>query len=382
MYKIYANGAIMHSPLLEESGCIVSDPIMQEQVNSFGELTFSVMPGHPLYRSIKNRLTYVTVRDERGDVWRGRVISNERAFDNRISVTCEGELAYLLDSIQRPFTYYGTVSGLLTQLITAHNAQMITPDGSADTQRRFTIGTCNVPQEDPTVQFYRASESAKSTWALIREKLLDPLGGYLRIRMQGQTRYLDYLTDSSESCGQSVEYGKNLLDLTVEREGEDVITALIPYGASYEPGDGGYVDPPSANTTWDGNRRTVRSVNNGSDEIMNAAGIAVFGRIYGTRTWDTIYDSSTLYDTATAWLAKQISDAVSIAAKAIDKSYTDDEIDPINCFQYVRTKSKPHEIDVPLLCVRKTVHLMDLSKTTVELGTTQRTLTEMMGGTK
>lgn len=44
------------------------------------------------------------------------------------------------------------------------------------------------------------------------DKLVDRLGGHLRIRHSGTTRYLDYIADYDNTNTQVIEFGSNLLD--------------------------------------------------------------------------------------------------------------------------------------------------------------------------
>ena len=55
------------------------------------------------------------------ELFHGRLLNTEKDFYKRQKAVCEGELAYLVDSIQRPYDYAGDVPELFKQYINKHN---------------------------------------------------------------------------------------------------------------------------------------------------------------------------------------------------------------------------------------------------------------------
>ena len=49
----------------------------------------------------------------------------KKIFITGKNVYCEGELSFLLDSIQRPYSYQGSIGGLFKKFIDNHNAQLM-----------------------------------------------------------------------------------------------------------------------------------------------------------------------------------------------------------------------------------------------------------------
>ena len=74
-------------------------------------------------------------------LFRGRIIDDQSGFYNQKQVTCEGELAFLLDSIQRPYTYTGDIPAYFAQLITSHNSQV-------DEEHQFKVGNITVTDQN------------------------------------------------------------------------------------------------------------------------------------------------------------------------------------------------------------------------------------------
>lgn len=58
------------------------------------------------------------------ELFHGRLLNTEKDFYKRQKAVCEGELAYLVDSIQRPYDYAGDVPELFKQYINKHNEQV------------------------------------------------------------------------------------------------------------------------------------------------------------------------------------------------------------------------------------------------------------------
>jgi len=55
-------------------------------------------------------------------VFEGRALDDGSDFYNTHTWTCESALSYLKDTMQPPFSYKGTLRGLLEQFISGHKA--------------------------------------------------------------------------------------------------------------------------------------------------------------------------------------------------------------------------------------------------------------------
>ena len=76
----------------------------------------------------------------------------------------EGELAFLLDSVQRPYDYSGTISGFLNLLIDNHNAQV-------EEEKWFTVR--NVTVTDQNDYIVRSNIDYVDIWTELQKKLID-----------------------------------------------------------------------------------------------------------------------------------------------------------------------------------------------------------------
>lgn len=382
MYSIYADGELLHYPLLDADGKVVINPVLREKLNTHGSLQFQVAPSNPLYDALVPRKTKIKVlSDTRNDKpWFGRVISVERGWQNVLSVYCEGEFGCLCDSLVRPYAFKGDPSVLLSDLVDNYNGSRT--DG-------YPLQVGHVSVTDPNNYIVRSSDTADSVWAVMRESLFESsLGGYVlpRYDKANDVHYIDYLALDADdpyavTSAQEIEFGRNLLNFVQSRNAADVFTILIPFGASLPDDDPDYEDgPPESQghlVNWNGNRLTVKDANNGRVYIENADGIAMWGRIVGTHVWDDVTIPVNLLNKATAFLAQQIWESVNIEVSAVDMAFVDIDVDQIQVGEYVRCKSKPHDLNVLLLCTEKTTYLTQLEKSSIMLGAGQKTITDL-----
>ncbi len=165
MYQLFCDGALLYD--VRNPDYALADLKCELEVNKTGSLSFRIAPTHPMYSSIQKMKSEIALYQD-GE-WLGsfRALNMEGDFQNIMSVTCEGELAFLLDSVQRPAEYHNTpVAEYFGILISNHNADV-------GEDKQFSVGTVNVT--DPNDSLYRYS-SYESTWSTIEEKLLDRLG--------------------------------------------------------------------------------------------------------------------------------------------------------------------------------------------------------------
>lgn len=227
MYRVYCDGALLYHSKLESLK--IFNPSLELELNKTGSFVFTVYPDHPQYGRIQKLKSIITVYQGGDLVFRGRVLDDESGFYNEKHITCEGELAFLLDSVQRPYDYTGTIEGYLNLLVDSHNAQV-------EESKWFTVGKVTVT--DPNDYIVRSNIEYVNIWEEMQRKLLDLLGGYIVVRHEGYINYIDYLQDFTLLSPQKITFGENLLDLKRIRKGADIATALIPLGAKLQDGEG------------------------------------------------------------------------------------------------------------------------------------------------
>ena len=378
MYRIYANGTILHDPLRVEEGLVVINPILSEKLNTHGSLRFSVAQNNPRYADIAPRKTFVKVVSDtqNNKYWFGRVTSVDRGWNGTKSVYCEGELSCLVDAVYQPFGFKGEPAVLFRRLMLHY----IVTDIGATSGYLLRPGTVTVT--DPNNYIVRSSKDPATLWSLLDSALFGTsLGGYVvpRYDKETDTHYVDYLADFDKISTQTVRFGENLLDFAEHVVADNVITVMYPYGADLPDTDPDYAPDPPENGSWNGNRLTIESVNNGHRDIENADGVALWGRIYGYKIWPEVTIASNLKSKAEAWLAQQIWQSITIEVSAVDLAFVDADIEQIQVGEYVNIESKPHDLKTMLLCTEKTTHLTQLQNSVIVLGAGIKTISDLQG---
>lgn len=348
MYTIYSDGKLVYAPHLSDAGCGVFTPQLTVELNKAGSLAFVMPPDNVMYDSINKLSSIITVKQDDNELFRGRVLNDEKDFYNQKKNYCEGELAFLIDSIQRPYTYTGTVANLFKKFISNHNSRV-------EDTKKFTVGTISITDSDKEITV--KGEDYCTTMDAITDKLLEVYGGYLVTRGSGNTRYIDWVETSGDNSSQSIEFGYNLLDVTEYISGEDLFTVLVPIGKRQTNDNGdftGYVN--------------ISSVNNGKDYIENATAVSLFGRIETSESWSEVEDPSELKTLGEAYLSKCIELAVTLTVKAIDLNLLDVNYERIRLGDWVRVVSPPHNLDKWFQCTKIVYDLIDPEKTEYVFG--------------
>ena len=359
-YRIYANGFLLHDDRLEEYR--IMSPKLELEVNKTGSFQFSIYPDHIYYNKIAKIKTIITVYQDSTILFRGRVLNEEKGFYNEKQVSCEGELAFLLDSIQRPYDFTGSVSDYFKQLVMNHNAQV-------EAAKQFVIG--NVTVTDPNNYIVRSNIDHVSTWDELNGKLVNNLGGHVRVRHEDGKNIIDYLKDFNTLSTQTVEFGKNLIDLKNITKGENMATALIPLGAKLKDNEGKDTDK----------RLTVAAVNDGKDFITDADAVDKYGFICKQQVWDDVTEASNLLTKGKAYLASLVNIASSIEITAADLAGIDMNMKTFRLGSKVQVISPPHGINQLFVVQKLSVDLLNPASNKLTLGGMLETFTAMTAST-
>lgn len=356
MYTIYVDGALLYSPNLADDGYAVMTPKVKLKLNSASSLSCVIPPTNPTYDEISKLKSVVKVYDGNRRIFRGRVIDDEKDFYNRKSIMAQGELAYLNDSILRPYNYSGTVAGYFTMLVNQHNSQV-------GAEKRFAVG--NITVTDANDYIIRTSTEAVKTWSEMKSKLLDLLGGYIVPRYEVENgvevEYLDYLANSGGQNSQPIVFAENLLDLDQYIDASEVCTVLVPYGKADDD---------------TGVRVGIASVNDGADYIESETGIDLFGKVVGTQVWDDVTEPANLFTKAQAALAMSILMSIQLDIRAVDLSRLGADVSAIRIGEYNRVVSPPHGIDAWYQCSEIELRLDKIDGSKFAFGATGTTLTQ------
>lgn len=343
-YTAYLNNQLFFSTTSNLNSLALLSAELDLHAGQAGTFTFSLAPDNVAYNDFKKLTSYIDVYRDRSLLFSGRVIDIAEDFTLVRTITCEGLLAILADSVFRPVTFNNTLQSLVQAMIESHNAQV-----GADKQ--LTIGTITIEDE----YVYRAYEEYDTTISRLMD-LVDSYGGYMTITKQNDTLYFDWRESIAGLNQQGINFGQNLLDLTQEESAAELVTILVPLGAQIENEDG-------TNT-----RLTIAAVNDGKDYIENAEGIAEYGQVVGIQVWDNVTVDTILKSKAQAWLNAQAVNKVSIRVSAADLAFADTMMDYFMIGQTIPVKSAVHGIDANFVALEQHLNLLDPTQDQMTLG--------------
>lgn len=359
MIEIYIDGALAHSTAADDEAHIALNVRPTLDIEDSGSLSFVLPPGNAQYDAIRKMKSIVTLYQDGVLLFRGRVTESERDNFNQKTVHCEGDRAFLNDSLWEEQTFSGTAADLFRQLIANHNGQV-------DAEKRFTVGTITAVESYTTIEDDQQINTRRltDTASVIEDRLLSMFGGYLRTRTQDGVTYIDWLKDFTEESSQTISFSVNLLDLTEKMDASSVFTVLIPLGYSEIGEDGTYEDPVN-----------ITSVNGGKEYIENAEAVALYGRIWRSKTWGNTKDPAQLLEKGWEYLRTGM-ELRTLEIKAVDMHLTDAEIAMIRIGTKVHIASDPHGIDLHMVCAKIDPDYDKPENTTFTFGVKPKTLTE------
>ncbi len=320
-------------------------------IDKAGTAEIILPPGHPFYDSFTGYRTEVAIYRRDLLLFRGRVLYAADDFYNCRTVTCEGERAFLRDTVMRPYLYQDTPAVIFADVIAQHNAQV-------EAFKAFQVGTVTVTDANDYVRL--ESEAAEQLSATI-DKLVERCGGYIvfTTNADGQ-RCVNWLEDLDYRSSQAIEFGENLLDFSRSGASTDLATRIIPYGAKDES---------------TGERITIADVNDGLDYIQDDEAVALRGVITKPVTWDDVTEPANLLTKAQQYLATSKMVITSLSLSAVDLSALDQNIDTFRVGDLVQVVSKPHSVDDTFLLRERSYDLLNPANDRVSLGKDLTTLT-------
>lgn len=356
MYKVYCDGLLLYHSKLEN--LMIFNPTLDLELNKTGAFDFTIYPDHPYYGMIKKLSSIITVTQDDYLIFRGRVLDEDVGWHNEKNIICEGDMAFLLDSVLRPFSFSGTVAEFVAYVLNLHNPQV-------DAVKQFQVGTVTV---EGNITYDAADYiTAKET---LEKALLEPLGGYIKTRFEDGVAYLDYVKEFNLLSPQTIEFGKNLLDLKRIRKGGDIGTVLIPLGAKLKDAEGKDT----------GQRLTIVSVNGGADFIQDDDAIPEFTTIVKPAIFDDITDPAELKAAGEARLAELVNQWESIELTAADLATVNKSITSFHLGTQVDAKSKHHGLDHRFLVTKLSLKLHEPGANKLTMGKTVMTFSEAVKG--
>lgn len=355
MYSVYVDGYPLYEPRMSDQFYLIG-PSLKQTTNLPGELSFSI-PAEHTNASVINRLSSrVSVFKDDSLIWVGRPLESETDIYNTTKWICEGCLAYLCDTIYRPFEFQGSPTDLFTSIVNNHNAQV-------NENQMLSVGVVTVT--DPNDYINRSSIEYLSSWDVLKTRLLDTLGGYLILTYPNGQPTLNWYATPPDTSTQVIEFGQNIQEYARTVYASETYTACIPLGAKDE----------------NDVRLTIESVNGGKDYITSTLADTL-GYIYAPSdevTWDDVTIPANLLSKAQAWLTNlgtKYKERVNI--KAVDLHNTDANIEAFQFMDNVLVRSTPNGLSASYILTQITIPLNDPSSTSITLGGERLTLVSQL----
>lgn len=369
MYRIVA----YDSPT-ETTGHVVFDPRINRYISDgklelleseIDRLTLTVNQMNYLFGDVRPLQTHIEVYQDNSLLFRGRALDLTREMKDSgqfvQSFVFESIQNYLQDTSQRWAKVQNTTPKQFFQrLINTHNSQV--PD-----YKKFTVR--NVDVTNSTDNVYRYIEDGATTWDTIKDKLVSRLGGFIRVEYVDGVNYIDYLQNPGKDHPNDtpIQIAKNLQSASVQVDPTEVITQLVPLGATIEQNE----TNPNPDTQVSQPRIDIKSVNGGKDYLDIPDLQAEFGIIRKSVQWDDVHEPAILLTKAKQWIQAQSSAKESWTVDAL-------ELPEFNAFTVSDRYSfvQPNITTPKMLRVTgKTVDFANPNKSTLTIGDRQDSLT-------
>ena len=353
MYQIEVDGHTIHDPRVDAYN--LSYAKLDLELNKTGSLEFDITERNPGYKYISPMKSIISVYDDGDLIFRGRSVTDDSDFYNTGTLKCEGELAFLMDSVLRPQAtgfVNQTNRYVFQEILSEHNSNV-------PVEKQFKAGIIDV-DEDTISQL---SFNYEHPLDFINTNLIEPYGGYLRIRYEEGVRYLDWVKQYGKVATQPIRFGYNLLDLKKSLVSTDVCTRCIPLGGSDR-------------------KVTIKNATgqNGVDYIEDAEAIEYYGEITKTVEFPEVNDPDTLLQKGIEWFEENMKSSLTVELTAVDLHMIDVSIGDFKIGDLVEVISLPHNIafkdDERPVIEKYSYDLINPENNTITIGKTLKAFTE------
>lgn len=358
-------------------------------VNEAGSFTFKLAPNHAYYGTLEKLSDGIRLRV---DDWKNlyyRVLDVSYDFWKNEVVTCEGLLVMLNDWLCLPYrvdvennlVYRSNFDGYTaTNTLTLANIISGIIGSSVSEQAPITTDTY------PTISVTEPSEKAELAklsggGTHILDELLDIIdrfGGFVYIKRvtqsdsSGLSVSFAFTQDAApgKTCTQTIEYGVNLMDITVHDNAGDIYTSCVGVGEEV-------TDAVEENMWGDAGRMTAQDYSGHIYVDASNALVKKYGRRIVYKQFDGLNTPYRIYCAAYRYILQLVAEQMSFEIKAIDLRSLDGTSDGFCCGDLVPVKSTPHGIDGTYLCSQAHIDLTDISRTYYTFGGKTKTISSM-----
>lgn len=406
-YYTWNSRTLMYDTASPDDKNYLIDPVLNLEGNAAGSFEADVPKTNSCWGSLQMMLGTVEVEEDGEIIWQGRITQINDDFDLNRHIYCEGELAYLNDcAVEIDWSQmYGLslASGVTTYfpfnyfLEYCHcnistNGKYIEPiDWFNELPPLDQIdeynGLVEVEASAADANIQAGDTVYKSGWEALKNDLIDGMlskyegNAFVKLRRKksgsSYKRELVLIVldpDSTtgglivgrgqvEKTSQTVEFGKNLTDINVERGlNDNLVTQAMAFGYQTK---GWWI---------------FKSVTPIGANALDDAAVAKYGVIQKAFSVDGVDStSSSLLEAAQASLPKN-GEYKTVEAKAVDLYDAGESSDHLGFMKMTHIVSAPHGVDTWLLCTSATIPLDKPDKKEFCFGKTKKTLTSTQAG--
>ena len=230
MYSVKGDGIVIYSDISTTESRKAITPKLTIGDNSAGSLEITLPPGNAGYEILERRTSEIVVYRDNVEVWSGRIISEKMDFWKNRVLTCEGELAYLNDTVQPQHKYEEgiTVGKFLEAVLDEHNKRF------NDERYKFHIGEARIYNNEKTLP--EIVTDYETTLDCINKNIIERFQCHIRIEKIEGVKYIGFVKEETEFSEntQTIRFGSNLLDFTKNWDLSELATVMIPRGMQLE----------------------------------------------------------------------------------------------------------------------------------------------------
>lgn len=346
---------IQNEHLKLSSGTIV------QGINTIDSFTFSMNPSNPGFDYIFDFKTHIEILNTRN----GRVEFYGRVLCSSVSmgenglivkdVTCESALGYLCDTQQNVFATdwaTGYFYNQLEYLIYNHNYLL------DDEPHKHFIFEKPPGVTDRKVKSLSTWTAQKSTWELLQD-IAKEEGGEFKFYQKDGLNYITHVDRIGEPKDTEIALSKNIKAITKDVDPSEMITRVVPFGKKEnEKGDEVTIQLPEK---W----------------IDSVEGIDLYGIHMGIVEFEDANTQDKLRVAAEKWLENQTKVPFKYSVTALDLSLLGLDIDDFEVGNDYPLINQLLNISDRGRIIKKTINVLDETKTTIELGTNFKALSEI-----
>lgn len=360
------SGIVIHEPANFGNKIADGNVDLSLEGLGIGTFDFSVNINNPAYRQVESIIHMIKITDsENKQVFKGRVAKIMNKMDSSgnfvENILCEDQKAYLYDSTQSYLKpQIMSVSDFLRRVLNTHNSQV-------DAYKRIQLGNVTVKDDEAV---YRGLAYGK-TAEVIKDKLLDRLGGYLILREVNGTLYLDYLAEYGKESNTPLQITRNLKSAERDTDISELMTRIVPLGQDIETSD-----EIEIGTDFSRPKVTIESVNDGKNYIEDTALVEKFGVVQGEVEFPNVTDKNILKRRAEEYRKAQRLMLITWTAEVIELGLLDKRYEIIqlgNSYPIVNDYLYSRE---SLQVIQKKIDILNPQRIVVTIGSGKKTLSQ------